>query len=144
MNFCSSFGSFCRTSDEHLLADVREQKNMNTLEKKLADLVRRHPNLYDHGRQDYKDNVRGHSSWKEIAGDMGKTEDEVKLIWKNLRDKFCKAKRRMASRRRDSLPERPGPVLFVQLSWLNPFVKPKGTVLGDTVEVCLKKIPAFI
>lgn len=112
---------------------------MNTTEKKLAHLVRQHPNLYNHARQDYKDNLRGHLSLKEIAGNMGKTEDEVKLIWKNLRDKFCKAKRRMGSRRRDSLLERPGPVLLVQLSWLNPFIKPKGTVLGETHEVCLKK-----
>ncbi|TKS69987.1 hypothetical protein D9C73_004054 [Collichthys lucidus] len=29
---------------------------------------------------------------------MGKPEEEVKLKWKNLRDKFCKAKKRMAKR----------------------------------------------
>uniref|UniRef100_A0A3Q3ISW5 MADF domain-containing protein n=1 Tax=Monopterus albus TaxID=43700 RepID=A0A3Q3ISW5_MONAL len=64
----------------------------------LADLIREHPNLYDQSRRDYKDNLKGHLSWKEIADAMGKSEEEVKLKWKNLRDKFCKAKKRMAKR----------------------------------------------
>lgn len=116
---------------------------MNTLEKKLADLIQGHPNLYDQSRQDYKDNIKGHLSWKEIADNMGKTEEEVKLKWKNLRDKFCKAKKRMAKRNfprltdDDSPLERPVPVLYNQLSWLDAYVKPKpGTGMGETDEVC--------
>ncbi|XP_070683814.1 transcription factor Adf-1-like isoform X1 [Pempheris klunzingeri] len=113
---------------------------MNSTEKKLADLIRDHPNLYDQSRRDYKDSLKGHLSWKEIADNMGKSEEEVKLKWKNLRDKFCKAKKRMAKRSfppltDDSQVERPVPVLFNQLAWLSAYVKPRpGSGLGETDE----------
>ncbi|XP_023131482.1 uncharacterized protein LOC111572163 [Amphiprion ocellaris] len=104
---------------------------MNTTEKKLADLIRQHPNLYDQSRHDYKDVMRGHVSWREIGDAMGKSEEEVKLKWKNLRDKFVKAKKRLA-KRNSPLPdddenplERPVPVLFNQLAWLSDYVKPR-------------------
>lgn len=114
---------------------------MNTVEKKLADLIRDHPNLYDQSRRDYKDNLKGHLSWKEIADNMGKSEEEVKLKWKNLRDKFCKAKKRMAKRNFPQLTEhenpveRPVPVLYHQLAWLSAYVKPRpGTGTGEPDE----------
>ncbi|TNN56273.1 Transcription factor Adf-1 [Liparis tanakae] len=123
---------------------------MNTTEKKLADLIREHPNLYDQSRRDYKDNLKGHLSWRDIADGMGKSEEEVKLKWKNLRDKFCKAKKRLAKRTLPLLTddenqvERPVPVLYNQLAWLSAYVKPKvetgtgeadeGAGSGDDVE----------
>ncbi|XP_073320693.1 uncharacterized protein [Pagrus major] len=114
---------------------------MNTVEKKLADLIRQHPNLYDQSRRDYKDNMKGHVSWKEIAENMGKSEEELKLKWKNLRDKFCKAKKRMAKRNFSLLTddenpvERPIPVLYNQLAWLSAYVKPRpGAGMGETDE----------
>uniref|UniRef100_A0A3Q3WQC5 MADF domain-containing protein n=1 Tax=Mola mola TaxID=94237 RepID=A0A3Q3WQC5_MOLML len=73
-------------------AAERMRNKMNNVEKKLANLIREHPNLYDQSRQDYKDTVKGHVSWTRIAEGMEKTEEEVKLKWKNLRDKFCKNK----------------------------------------------------
>ncbi|XP_069030018.1 transcription factor Adf-1-like [Embiotoca jacksoni] len=113
---------------------------MNTLEKKLADLIREHPNLYDQSRRDYKDNMKGHLSWKEIADAMGKPEEEVKLKWKNLRDKFCKAKKRVVTRKLSLLDyedpvERHVPVLFNQMAWLSAHVKPRvERVMGDLEE----------
>ncbi|GAA6220117.1 uncharacterized protein LOC108876866 [Lates japonicus] len=114
---------------------------MNTVEKKLADLIREHPNLYDQSRRDYKDSIKGHLSWKEIADAMGKSEEEVKLKWKNLRDKFCKAKKRMAKRTdplddEENTVERPVPVLYNQLGWLSAYVKLKVEKnMGETKEV---------
>lgn len=117
---------------------------MNTFEKKLADMIHEHPHLYDQSRRDYKDNLKTHMSWKEIALAMGMSEEAVKLKWKNLRDKFCKAKKRMA--KRNPLPltddenpaERPVPVLYNQLVWLTAYVKPRVTAgIGDTAEVCV-------
>ncbi|XP_078107051.1 uncharacterized protein LOC144518321 isoform X2 [Sander vitreus] len=117
---------------------------MNTIEKKLADLIREHPNLYDQSRRDYKDNLKGHLSWRDIADDMGKSEEEVKLKWKNLRDKFCKAKKRMAKRSSplltgdENLVEKPVPVLYHQLAWLSAYVKPRvETGKGETDEVAV-------
>ncbi|XP_041839202.1 uncharacterized protein LOC121638455 [Melanotaenia boesemani] len=104
---------------------------MNVTEKKLAELIRDHPNLYDQSRRDYKDNLKGHLSWKEIADAMGKSEDELKVKWKNLRDKFCKAKKRVAKRNilqldgDDNPLERHVPVLYSQLGWLNAYVRPR-------------------
>ncbi|KAM9764985.1 uncharacterized protein ACNS7B_021945 [Menidia menidia] len=104
---------------------------MNSAEKRLAELIREHPNLYDQSRRDYKDNMRGHLSWREIADAMGKSEEEVKLKWKNLRDKFCKAKKRLAKRNvpppddGDGPVERHVPVLYSQLAWLSRYVKPR-------------------
>ncbi|XP_067344230.1 uncharacterized protein [Channa argus] len=115
---------------------------MNAVEKKLAELIREHPNLYDPSRRDYKDTVKGHLSWKEIADAMGKSEEEVKLKWKNLRDKFCKAKKRISKRNfpllgdAENPVERPVPVLYIQLSWLSAYVKPRGeSGLADPEEV---------
>ncbi|XP_071346165.1 uncharacterized protein [Trachinotus anak] len=115
---------------------------MNSVEKKLADLIREHPNLYDQSRRDYKDSLKGHLSWKEIASAMEKPEEEVKVKWKNLRDKFCKAKKRMAKRSGPLLDdeenplERPVPVLYNQLAWLGAYVKPRvETGMGETSEV---------
>ncbi|XP_059211623.1 uncharacterized protein LOC131990344 [Centropristis striata] len=118
---------------------------MNTMEKKLADLIREHPNLYDQSRRDYKDNLKGHLSWRDIADNMGKSEEEVKLKWKNLRDKFCKAKKRLAKRSfplltDEEIPvERPVPVLYHQLAWLSAYVKTRAETdevagSGDDVE----------
>uniref|UniRef100_A0A3Q1I0S6 Uncharacterized LOC110950772 n=1 Tax=Acanthochromis polyacanthus TaxID=80966 RepID=A0A3Q1I0S6_9TELE len=111
---------------------------MNATEKKLADLMRQHPNLYDPSRRDYKETIRGHASWREIADAMGKSEEEVKLKWKNLRDKFVKAKKRLA-KRNSPLPdddenplERPVPVLFNQLAWLSDYVKPRLDRIAET------------
>ncbi|XP_072237335.1 uncharacterized protein [Leuresthes tenuis] len=115
---------------------------MNTTEKRLAELIREHPNLYDQSRRDYKDNTKGHLSWKEIADAMGKSEEEVKLKWKNLRDKFCKAKKRLAKRNfpqlddGDNPVERHVPVLYNQLGWLSAYVKPRTeSCMGESEEV---------
>ncbi|XP_030581480.1 uncharacterized protein LOC115777669 [Archocentrus centrarchus] len=115
---------------------------MNSMEKRLAELIREHPNLYDPTRRDYKDNLKGHLSWKEIADAMGKSEEEVKLKWKNLRDKFCKAKKRLAKRHfpllddNENPAERPIPVLYNQLAWLSAYVKPRGERgMGEPEEI---------
>uniref|UniRef100_A0A672GQ95 MADF domain-containing protein n=1 Tax=Salarias fasciatus TaxID=181472 RepID=A0A672GQ95_SALFA len=81
----------------------------------LADLIREHPHLYDPTRRDYKDSTKGQRSWREIAEAMGKPEEEVKQKWKNLRDKFYKAKKRL----------RYVPVLYSELAWLSAYVRPR-------------------
>lgn len=124
---------------------------MNSVEIKLADLIRRHPNLYDQSRRDYKDTLKGHLSWKEVAGAMDKSEDEVKLKWKNLRDKFCKAKKRMAKRSgpllddEENRRERPAPLLYNQLVWLSEYVNPRvESASGDGEEVSVVSSRSYI
>ncbi|XP_029973992.1 uncharacterized protein LOC115407662 [Salarias fasciatus] len=111
---------------------------MNATEKKLADLIREHPHLYDPTRRDYKDSTKGQRSWREIAEAMGKPEEEVKQKWKNLRDKFYKAKKRLVRRWRcfptrddddggetPAAEERYVPVLYSELAWLSAYVRPR-------------------
>ncbi|XP_034437398.1 uncharacterized protein LOC117759405 [Hippoglossus hippoglossus] len=111
---------------------------MNAVERRLAELVHERPNLYDQSRQDYKDAVKGHESWGEVAGAMGRPEYEVRIKWKNLRDKFCKAKKRMTRRNcplldeeENGAVERPAPALLHQLLWLSDFVKPREEAAGE-------------
>uniref|UniRef100_A0A1A8DXG0 Transcription factor Adf-1 n=1 Tax=Nothobranchius kadleci TaxID=1051664 RepID=A0A1A8DXG0_NOTKA len=102
---------------------------MNATELKLAELIREHPNLYDHSRLDYKESFKGHLSWNEIAVAMEKSDEEVTLIWKNLRDKFSKAKKRLVKRTshrpndNGSQVENLVPELFHQMAWLSAFVQ---------------------
>ncbi|XP_062242908.1 transcription factor Adf-1-like [Platichthys flesus] len=111
---------------------------MNAAERKLAELVHERPNLYDQSRVDYKDAVKCLQSWGEVAGAMGRPEFEVRIKWKNLRDKFCKAKKRMARRSgplvdeaENGAVERPAPALLHQLGWLSDFVKPREEAASD-------------
>ncbi|MEQ2217233.1 hypothetical protein XENOCAPTIV_000234, partial [Xenoophorus captivus] len=107
---------------------------------KLADLVREHPNLYDQSRRDYRNSVKGHLAWKEIGAAMGKSEEEVKLLWKNLRDKFCKARKRLVRRQfpqqdDSDIPwEMQVPGLFSQMAWLTAHVKLRAEVGGGMGE----------
>ncbi|KAM4597158.1 uncharacterized protein V3H82_022428 isoform 1-T1 [Fundulus diaphanus] len=113
---------------------------MNATEQKLAELVREHPNLYDQSRRDYRNTVKGHSAWKEIGAAMGKSQEEVKLLWKNLRDKFCKARKRLVRRQfpqqdESDIPwEMQVPGLFSQLAWLTAHVKLRAEVGGGAGE----------
>ncbi|KAM4744426.1 uncharacterized protein FYW61_000516 isoform 2-T2 [Anableps anableps] len=113
---------------------------MNATEEKLAELVREHPNLYDQSRGDYRNSVKGHLAWKEIGAAMGKSEEEVKLLWKNLRDKFCKARKRLVRRQfpqqdESDIPwEVQVPGLFSQMAWLTAHVKLRAEVGGSMGE----------
>lgn len=118
---------------------------MNPAEMKLAERVREHPNLYDQSLRDYKNPVKSQLSWREVAESMGQSEEAVKIKWKNLRDKFCKAKKRMAKRNVSasiydeySPAEKLVPMLYGQMAWLGAFIKFKtGSGTGDTDEVTL-------
>ncbi|XP_024151504.1 uncharacterized protein LOC112160878 [Oryzias melastigma] len=106
---------------------------MDTTEKKLAELVQKYPHLYDSSQRDYKDIAKTHVSWVEIADAMRMSEAEVKTKWKNIRDKFCKAKRRVVLKNMSRISD-PGanilketrlPWIYMQLPWLDDYVKLK-------------------
>ncbi|XP_015241947.1 uncharacterized protein LOC119789610 [Cyprinodon tularosa] len=120
---------------------------MNATEQKLAELVREHPNLYDQSRRDYRNSVKGHLAWKEIGAAMGKSEEEAKLLWKNLRDKFCKARKRLVRRQfpqqeEGDIPwEMQVPGLFSQMAWLTSHVKLRAEVaegMGELEETTVR------
>ncbi|KAF6731184.1 hypothetical protein FQA47_006820 [Oryzias melastigma] len=115
---------------------------MDTTEKKLAELVQKYPHLYDSSQRDYKDIAKTHVSWVEIADAMRMSEAEVKTKWKNIRDKFCKAKRRVVLKNMSRISD-PGanilketrlPWIYMQLPWLDDYVKLKS--VDELKEVC--------
>lgn len=116
---------------------------MDNTENKLAGLVQKYPHLYDSSQRDYKDIAKTHISWLEIADRMGMSEAEVKTKWKNIRDKFCKAKRRVVLKNMSRISE-PGvnilketrlPWIYMQLPWLDEYVRLKS--VDELKEVCV-------
>uniref|UniRef100_UPI003AADDBCD uncharacterized protein n=1 Tax=Centroberyx gerrardi TaxID=166262 RepID=UPI003AADDBCD len=108
---------------------------MNAFEKKLSEMVRRYPQLYDSSRRDYKDSGKTYSCWVDIADAMGCSVDDSKKKWNGLRDKLNKAKKRASKAR--AAGEVLLPKLYVELSWLCPFVKHRDTstsVIDDEVN----------
>ncbi|XP_007259095.3 uncharacterized protein LOC103030825 [Astyanax mexicanus] len=95
---------------------------MNAFERKLAELVRSYPHLYDRSRREFRDVHVFADSWREIANKLGGDDPvECKVTWSNLRKKFSKARKRMicrsGGRAKDQTPKR-----YKELSWLNQFV----------------------
>ncbi len=67
------------------------------------------------------------NSWLEIATTVGKEESVCKKVWKNLRDKFVKAKKRGQGKSGDPGGVKHVPPIFLELGWLLQFVKHRET-----------------
>lgn len=96
---------------------------LGEVEERLAEEVRRYPNLYDSSSKHYKDNRLATSSWKEISERTGlRSAEEAAKKWKNLRDKYVRLQRKMvpASGRAGS---KKTPALVMVLSWLAPHIR---------------------
>ncbi|XP_046862587.1 uncharacterized protein LOC124456099 [Xenia sp. Carnegie-2017] len=94
---------------------------MEGFEEKLAE-VRKYGHLYDSSRRDYKDTQKTNSSWNEIARNLNTNEQICRQKWKNLRDRYTKAKKRMKSRSGDA-GGKSIPPIFLSLSWLSDHIK---------------------
>ncbi|KAJ3611011.1 hypothetical protein NHX12_021027 [Muraenolepis orangiensis] len=99
---------------------------MNQFEARLADIVRDFAHLYDRSRRDYNDMETVGKSWRDIAAKMDVKDPAVcKAAWRRLRDKFVKATKRMKGGGGDE--KKKTPKLYVELSWMGPFVQPRRT-----------------
>lgn len=104
---------------------------MNTPERRVAELVKLYPHLYDHSLRDFKVPEKVFNSWKEIATKLGIDNPETcKSTWRNIRDKFSKAMKRMLRKGGDE--DARVPRLFVELKWLRPFVRLRANTVSDT------------
>ncbi|XP_076126391.1 uncharacterized protein LOC143106093 isoform X1 [Alosa pseudoharengus] len=97
---------------------------MDEFESKLSEQVRLYRYLYDPSMKEHRDAQRCQNSWREIAMNVGKEEAICRKIWKNLRDRLGKAKKRSQEAARSGAAggRRPAPILE-ELSWLSNFVK---------------------
>ncbi|XP_051569871.1 transcription factor Adf-1-like [Myxocyprinus asiaticus] len=102
---------------------------MNTLETRVAELVQTYPHLYDRSRRDFRDSGMSWNSWKEIAVKLGVDDPKLcRATWKNIRDKFGKAMKRMKCKNADEASSTKVPRLFLEMSWLKPYVRHRQTV----------------
>lgn len=94
------------------------EKMLGGVEERLAEEVRRYPNLYDSSSKHYKDNKLATSSWKEISERTGlQSAEEAAKKWKNLRDKYVRLQRKMVPASKKT------PALVIILSWLAPHIR---------------------
>lgn len=95
-------------------------------DERLAEEVKQYRHLYDSSTRDYKDSLAAASSWQEIAQTVGLEEQICRVKWKNLRDRYVRAKRKMKPKSGDPSGAKEPPILQ-SLSWLSEFVKHRET-----------------
>ncbi len=95
---------------------------MNNFEIILAEQVRRHRHLYDPNLRHHSDLHLIQKAWNEVAAATGKDEAECRKVWKNLRDKFVRIKKKVHARSSDPSPYK----IMAELGWLTQFVKHRG------------------
>lgn len=114
------------------------EKMLGEVEERLAEEVRRYPNLYDSSSKHYKDNKLATNSWKEISERTGlQSAEEAAKKWKNLRDKYVRLQRKMvpASSRAGS---KKTPALVIILSWLAPHIRHRDMASRCDAKVSFK------
>jgi len=108
---------------------------MDQVEEKISE-VRKYDHLYNSTLKNYKDSQMASNSWREIAHNTGLEVGKCVKRWKNLRDKYVRLRKKLATRSGD-----PGgqklPPFFHALSWLAPFVKHRETETNYEATVCV-------
>lgn len=104
------------------ISKFRNFIKMNNFERILAEQVRRHKHLYDPNMRDHSDLQLTQKAWSDVAASTGKDEAECRKVWKNLRDKFVRIKKRVHARSSDPSPYK----LMAELGWLSQYVKHRG------------------
>ncbi|XP_072108227.1 uncharacterized protein [Mobula birostris] len=100
---------------------------MDHIEKRLMEEVQKYVHLYDSSSPDYKDCQMASNSWKEISKNIGLDITECTKRWKNLRDKYVRARKRLSKRSGDRGRKNKMPVFYLPLSWLAPHIKHRET-----------------
>lgn len=108
---------------------------LESFEEQLAEQIALHHNLYDPGHKYYKNPHVSIKSWQEIAAALQTEPDKCREKWKQLRDRYVRAKKKFNSK--SSQPARPArtPPLLKSLSWLDGYVKHRNAVTRYTIEV---------
>ncbi|XP_076011412.1 uncharacterized protein LOC143004433 [Genypterus blacodes] len=97
---------------------------MNEFEGRVAELVRGYPHLYDRCARDFKDPEMSSNSWVDISRELGVNDPNLcKTTWRNVRDKFSKAMKRLKRKSGDGIVDDQAPKLYKELTWLCPFIK---------------------
>ncbi len=92
---------------------------MNNFERILAEQVRRHRHLYDPNLRHHSDLHLIQKAWNKVAAATGKDEEECRKVWKNVRDRFVRIKKKVHARSSDPSSYK----IMAELGWLTQFVK---------------------
>ncbi|KAM4569685.1 uncharacterized protein PAE49_009053 [Odontesthes bonariensis] len=106
------------------------ENEMDQLEERICEEVRKYPHLYDFRSPHHKDSAYSSSSWREIATNVGLDTAETVRKWKNARDKFVRQRRDMRAKKSGKRV----PAFYISMSWLEPFVKHRQTTLNIPSE----------
>lgn len=60
----------------------------STEDEKLVEIVAKYPSLYDKQNSIYKRQVVKDNAWKEIAEHLGRSAEDCKKRWRNIRDTY--------------------------------------------------------
>ena len=96
-------------------------------DEQLIEEVRKYPNLYDTSMREYRDTERADNCWEKIEQATGKTANELRSRWRNLRDVFAKEKKKMSGRSGDPGGHTSTWKYFKLLTFLLPFIKHRDT-----------------
>ncbi|XP_069373540.1 uncharacterized protein [Paralichthys olivaceus] len=99
---------------------------MDQLEERLIEEVRKYDHIYNTTSKNYKDCQMANNSWQEIAQNTGLEVAECTKRWKNLRDKFVRLRKKLATISGDPGSQKV-PAFYHFLSWLAPHVKHRET-----------------
>lgn len=105
-----------------LLPDPSAGGNMESIEERLTEEVRKHVHLYDALSPHYKDTQMAGDSWRDISTVVGLDVLECARRWKMLRDKYVRFHKKMEARG-SKTGGKIVPAFYLFLSWLAPHVK---------------------
>lgn len=104
------------------LPDPSAANNMENIEERLTEEVRKHVHLYDALSPHYKDTQMAGDSWRDISAVVGLDVLECARRWKVLRDKYVRHHKKMEARG-GKAGGKIVPAFYLFLSWLAPHVK---------------------
>ncbi|XP_045463941.1 transcription factor Adf-1-like [Harmonia axyridis] len=93
--------------------------------EKLINEVRACPALWDKRNSEYKNRLKNNEDWSNIAKNLNKTKNEVKIKWKNLRDVFMKETKK---KHPDNGNYSGKWSYFSQMQFLEDIVNPRGCI----------------
>lgn len=109
---------------------------MDQADERIIEEVRKYDHLYNSSSRHYKDCQMANNSWREISHNTGLEVAECMKKWKNLRDKYVRLRKKMATRSGDPGGQKV-PAFYHFMSWLAPHVKHRETDSNYEAKVCV-------
>ncbi|XP_050064617.1 uncharacterized protein LOC126553509 [Aphis gossypii] len=97
----------------------------STEDEALITLVENNKCIYDSSHKQHKDNYVKDNIWKNISGEVGRSIDDCRKRWKNIRDTYLKQKKKLPT---GSAAPHKKPRYTMNLSFLDTFEYERSTI----------------